>query len=84
MARATLVCCVLSVFVSLLLFFCCCFYFFLGGGGVVLFCCCYFLVCLFVFFLVSAIDALDLVCNARNSEQTEYVHIRERGAANRV
>ena len=41
--------------------------------------------CLFVvFFLVSAIDALDLVCNARNSEQTEYVHIRERRAANRV
>ena len=36
------------------------------------------------FSLVSAIDALDLVRNTRNSEQTEYVHIRERGAANRV
>ena len=89
MARATLVCCVLSVFVSLLLFFffffvvVFIFFFFLGGGCFVLlllffglFVCC--------FFLVSAIDALDLVCNIRNSEQTEYVHIRERGAANRV
>ena len=43
-----------------------------------------FFFCLFVLFLVSAIDALDLVRNTRNSEQTKYVHIRERGAANRV
>ena len=98
MARATLVCCVLSVFViCLLLFFVvfCCFFFFfffffLGGGGLfcfVVFLFGFFFVCFFFFFFfffVSAIDALDLVRNTRNSEQTEYVHIRERGAANRV
>ena len=42
-------------------------------------------VVVFCFLFVSAIDALALVRNTkRNSEQTEYVHIRERGAANRV
>ena len=57
--------------------------FFLGGGVVLFFC--FFVCCFFVcFFSVSVIDALDLVRNTRNSEQTEYVHIRERGAANRV
>ena len=77
-----LVCCcffVVFLFFLLLLFL---FIFFLGGG-------CFILLLLFFglfvcLFLVSAIDALDLVCNTRNSEQTEYVHIRERGAANRV
>ena len=69
-----------------LLFFCCCcgfyFIFFLGGGGGLF---CFVVVVFLLFFLVSAIDALDLVRNTkRNSEQTDYVHIRERGAANRV
>ena len=76
MARATLVCCVLSVFViCLLLFFCCffvclllsffcfvlfCFVFFLGGGVVVLFCCCFVMV-----FIWLVLDALDLVRNTK-------------------
>ena len=87
------------VAVFLLFFFVCfffvvvvCFFyyfFFFWGGGLF----CFVVVVVFFFFLVSAIDALDLVRNTkkefcatqkRNSEQTEYVHIRERGAVNRV
>ena len=87
------------VAVFLLFFFVCFFllllfvffiiFFFFGGGGLF----CFVVVVVFFFFLVSAIDALDLVRNTkkefcatqkRNSEQTEYVHIRERGAVNRV
>ena len=89
MARATLVCCVLSVFVICLLLFyllffclfvCCCFFclfcfffvFFWGGGGG-----CFVLLLFCYGFLWLVLDALDLVRNTkRNSEQTEYVHIR--------
>ena len=44
---------------------------------------CFFVVLLWVFFWL-VLDALDLVRNTkRNSEQTEYVHVRDRKAANR-
>ena len=73
MARATLVCCVLSVFVIcllpffLLFFVCCCFFFVLllvfmggrGGGG----CFVLLLFCYGFFWLV--LDALDLVPNTK-------------------
>ena len=58
----SLLCLVCFLFVCLCFFFVClyfmCFFFF--GGGVVLFCFVKF------FFLVSAIDALDLMRNTKN------------------
>ena len=78
------VCCcffvVFCLFVVVVFLFCFVFFFvfFFGGGVVILIFCCFVMV---FFWLV--LDALDLVRNTkRNSEQTEYVHVRDRKAAN--